>query len=216
MLKRFGSHYIIVMMIVTRLIGSVGGTLTIYYVNLTLRLPPDVATHFHVLAALVVMLAVVSTSLMALWETRCLRGVLCDLDQGRIVELSRALSAGREAVRFCGQHHLREAVLVPLVTTAPVCAFMYWWHQESWEVLGHICIATFLGISTSLLLSFFSIERWMRPVIQHLLDEGVPIPYGQIPESRLQIRVTVSFGLIIADTAIMIGALANQRALDIV
>ena len=216
LLKRLSSHYILVMMLATRLIGSVGGTLTIYYLSITLKLPHDVAMQLYAAAGLVVVLAVVSTSLMALWETRCLRSVLRDLGEGRVVELPRALAAGREAVRFCGRHHFHEAILVPLVTTAPVCALMAWRHEANLEVLLHICIATFLGISTSLLLSFFSIERWMHAVIQYLLDEGVPIPYGQLPESKLQLRVTVCFGLIIADTAIMIGALANQRALDIV
>ena len=33
LLRKLGSHYIVVMMLVTRLIGSVGGTLTIYYVG---------------------------------------------------------------------------------------------------------------------------------------------------------------------------------------
>jgi signal transduction histidine kinase len=216
LLKRLSSHYIIVMMLVTRLIGSVGGTLTIYYLSITLKLPHDVAMQLYAAAGLGVVLAVISTSLLALWETRGLRSVIHDLGQGRVVELPRALAAGRDAVRFCGRHHLHEAVLVPLVTTVPVCALMAWRHEASAEVLLHISIATFLGISASLLLQFFSIERWMNPVIQYLLDEGVPIPYGQLPESRLQLRVTVCFGLIIADTAIMIGALANQRALDIV
>ncbi len=216
MLRRIGAHYILVMMLVTRLIGSVGGTFTIYYVSVTLRLPPEVARDFFVAAGLAVVLAVASTSLLALWETRCLRGVLDDLAKGDAVALPRAMAAGREAVRFCGRHHLHEALLVPLVTTVPVCAYMYWRHAVSGEVLVHICIATFLGISASLLLSFFSIDRWMQPVIQYLLDEGVPIPYAQLPESKLQFRVIVCFGLIITDTAVMIGALAQQRALDII
>jgi signal transduction histidine kinase len=216
LLRKLGAHYIVGMMLATRLIGSVGGTLTIYYVAVTLRLAPEISAHFYVLAALVVLLAVVATSLLALWETRCLRGVLRDLGRGCVVDLPRALEAGREAVRFCGRHHLHEAVLVPLVTTVPVCALMYWWDRVGTEVLVHISIATFLGISTSLLLSFFAIDRWMRPVIQYLLDEGVPIAYAQLPESKLQLRVIVCFGVIITDTAVMIGALANERALDIV
>ncbi len=215
-LRKTGSHYILVMMLITRLIGSVGGTLTIYYVSLTLRLPPDAARHFFIAAGMAVILAVVSTSAIAIWETRCLRGVLRDLMSGLSVELPRAIRAGREAVRFCGVHHLHEAILVPLVTTVPVCTYMYWQHRANGEVLAHICIATFLGISMSLLLSFFSIDRFMQPVIQYLLDEGVPIPYGQLPQSKLQLRVIVCFSLIITNTAVMIGALANQRALDIV
>src|SRR5262249_10144035 len=123
LLKKFSSHYIIVMMLVTRLIGSIGGTLTIYYVSITLRLPSAVAFHFYVAAGIVVVLAVVSTTIVGLWETRSLRGALGKLERGSVLDLPLALAAGREAVRFCGLHHLHEAFLVPLVTTLPVCVF---------------------------------------------------------------------------------------------
>src|SRR4051812_20214405 len=97
LLNKLSEHYVIVMMVVTRVIGSIGGMLTIYYVNLTLRLPAEIDTHFRILAACVVVLAVIVTLGLAQWETRCLRGVLRDLNRGRAIELSRADLAGREA-----------------------------------------------------------------------------------------------------------------------
>ncbi|REK10237.1 MAG: response regulator [Planctomycetota bacterium] len=216
LLKKLGSRYILVMMIVTRIIGSVGGILTIYYINLTLRVSPEVSEHFQMLAVIVVLAAVISTTLQGMWETRRLQTVLDDLARGRVIELARALDAGRTAVEFCGRHHLREALLVPLVTLGPLCPILYWWDGVSAAVLVNICLGTFLGVSTSLMLSFFAIERWMHPVVQHLLDEGLPIAYGQLPVSKLQFRMIICFGLTIAGTALMIGALAHQRALDIV
>ena len=214
-LRKLGPHYIIVMMLVTRVIGSIGGALTIYYVHLTLRLSPQASHDFYLLAGWTVVMAVITTSLAAMWETRSLRAVLAELKKGHSIELHRGLDAGREAVRFCAVHHWHESFLVPLVTTGPVCIYMAWRHEIDAEGLMHICIATFLGISTSLLLSFFAIERWMRPVTRHLLDRGLPIAYSQLPESRLQVRMMICFGLIIAGTALMIGALAHQRALEI-
>ncbi len=216
LLKKLGPHYILVMMIVTRLIGSIGGVLTIYYIDLTLHVTPEVLSHFRLLAAVVVIAAVVATTLQGLWETRRLRRVLGDLQHGRVVELPRALQAGRDAVEFCGKHHLHEALLVPLVTDAVLCPILYMWDQVDSATLINICLGTFLGVSTSLMLSFFAIEFWMRPIIRHLLDEGLPIPYAQLPVSRLQSRMTICFGLTIAGTALMIGALANQRAVEIV
>jgi len=216
LLKKLGPHYILVMMIVTRLIGSIGGVLTIYYIDLTLHVTPEVLSHFRLLAVVVVIAAVVATTLQGLWETRRLRRVLGDLQHGRVVELPRALQAGRDAVEFCGKHHLHEALLVPLVTDAVLCPILYMWDQVDSATLINICLGTFLGVSTSLMLSFFAIEFWMRPIIRHLLDEGLPIPYAQLPVSRLQSRMTICFGLTIAGTALMIGALANQRAVEIV
>ncbi len=70
LIPKLGSHYILVMMIVTRLISVVGGTLTIYYIDLTLRVTPQVKLHFELLAAFTVTLAMTATVLLALWETR--------------------------------------------------------------------------------------------------------------------------------------------------
>ena len=120
-LRRLGPHYIIVMMLATRVIGSIGGALTIYYVHLTLRLSPEASHDFYLLAGWTVVVALVTTSLAALWETRALRGVLAELKNGHPVELHRGLEAGRQAVRFCAVHHWHETLLVPLVTTVPVC-----------------------------------------------------------------------------------------------
>jgi signal transduction histidine kinase len=216
LLQKLGPHYILVMMIVTRLIGSVGGILTIYYIDLTLHVSPQVARHFLLLAALVVAAALISTTIVGWWGARHIRGVLADLRAGRVVELPRALRAGKDAVEFCSRHHIREAIVVPLVTDAVVCPILYYWDGVNASTLMNICLGTFLGVSTSLMLSFFAIEYWMRPVIRHLLDEGLPIAYAQLPVARLQWRMTICFGLTISGTALMIGALANQRAVEIV
>ena len=215
MLNRFRSHYILVMMIVTRFVGLLGGSLTIYYVNLTVPWLTR-ETHFEAMAAPVVVLAIVLTLLMALWETRRLRPLLKAFHRGQVVELSRAVKAGEEAVQFCGVHHLHEAILVPLCTTLPVCFGMWWFEGAGGEILLHIVIATFLGISTSLLCTYFAIEKWMQPVIRFLLDRGVPIAYDRMPTSSMRVRMNISFSVIIVSTALMIGALAHERAKDII
>ncbi len=60
---RFGQHYILVMMLATRLFGSIGGLLVIYYIELALKLPDSIRIHFRA-AALVV--TVFACSLMVL------------------------------------------------------------------------------------------------------------------------------------------------------
>ena len=75
-LNRFGHQYILLMMIVTRLGGSIGGLLVIYYVELTLRLDPALRYHFRVSAIAVVLQCVTATVLIALWELRRVRHVL--------------------------------------------------------------------------------------------------------------------------------------------
>ena len=215
LLSRLASKYILVMMILTRFVGFLGGSLTIYYANLTL---PNLQqhTHWELMGAIVTALAIVVTVLMAMCETQRLRRVLGQFQRNELVELPDAIEAGREAVQFCGRHHVHEAIVVPLVTTVPVCTGLWLIDGVSFEVIFHIVIATFLGISTSLLSTFFVIEKWMEPVIRSLLNRGVPIAYDQLPASSLRVRMNISFSIIIACTALMIGALANQRVLDIV
>jgi hypothetical protein len=67
--QRCGPHYILAMMVLTRLIGSVGGVLTIYYLRITLSFPEPIQRQFELLAAVTVVLAVGSTIALALGGT---------------------------------------------------------------------------------------------------------------------------------------------------
>jgi methyl-accepting chemotaxis protein len=87
---------------------------------------------------------------------------------------------------------------------------------EPATVMVQIAISGFMGAVGQILTTNFISEHWLKPVIQHLLDEGLTIPYNRLPESRLQLKMTLCFGLTTAVTGVMIGALANQRARDII
>ena len=58
--RKLGPRYILLMMLVTRLVGGVGGVLTIYYVNLTLVRFPSNAEHHFDIAALVAITAMIT------------------------------------------------------------------------------------------------------------------------------------------------------------
>ncbi|MEX0711689.1 MAG: ATP-binding protein [Pirellulales bacterium] len=214
--ERLGEHYIAVMMLVTRVFGSVGGSLVIYYVNLTTLLPPQMRRHFDVAAAIMVTVSVAMTVPLALWETRVLRAVLRQFQRGEPVAADRARQAGREAVLFPSRHHFHEAVLVPFCSVVPMCIYLRWQFDAPLHVLVQVTITGFLAIASVLLVTFFASERWMVPVTLHLLERGLAIPFDQMPASKLRARLNVSFSLIIVITALMIGALANQRASDII
>ena len=115
LVARLGPAYIVWMMILTRLGGLIGGVAVVYYVRLALDLSGDVQYHFKIVAAVVVLLAVVATVLLALWETRTLRIVLRRLRLGHGIPDKMGREAGREAVVFAIRHHIREAFIVPMV-----------------------------------------------------------------------------------------------------
>ncbi|MGE5193166.1 MAG: ATP-binding protein, partial [Deltaproteobacteria bacterium] len=215
-LERFGPRYIVLMMIVNRLVACVTGSLCVVYVNLTFRLPVDTQRDFAVAAGAVILAAVVVTILMALFETRNLRHVLGRLQRGEAVDPARAEWAGREAVVFPGRHARNEALIDPLVTIVPLCTFLHLTDGVPWKVLVQVAIAGFLGLSVIILQTFFMTERWLAPVIRYLLDRRISISFDSLPASRLEARMTLCFSLTIAVTALMIGALANQRAMEIV
>jgi signal transduction histidine kinase len=215
--RRLGPRYILAMMLVTRLLGSIGGLLTIYYVRITLvRLPDTTNFHFVVAALLSIAAAVVATSILARCLTRNLREALLRLERGDPVDRPLGLAATREAVTFVGRQLLREAWLVPLVTTVPVCAYLGTVVGVEFSALYHIAIATLLGIALSLMLMFFTIEQAMAPVVRHLLESGVPADFDAVPVQPLHIKLNLCFGVIIVCTATMIGAMASRRARDLV
>jgi signal transduction histidine kinase len=214
--RKFGAHYILVMMLFTRILAFVGGGLVIYYVNLTLSLPPQMHRHFVLGALVVIPVAVLLTVLLALRETKELRIVLKRLRLREPIDLTLGREAGRQAVLFPGRHVFNEALLDPCVTIVPLSLFLWLLDDAPFHVLAQVAIAGFLGISAVLITTFFISERWLAPVIRDMLNRGVSIPFDELPVSRLHVRMNVCFSVTILVTALMIGALANQRAMDIV
>jgi signal transduction histidine kinase len=214
--ERLGHRYIAAMLLATRLCGSIGGVLVVYYVNLTLTLPEPTRTRFVTSCAVVVVLAVILSLLMALWETRHLCTVLTQLFDGKTPDHETAIKAGREAVVFPVRHHRNEAWLVPTTTLVPVLILLAYWDDAGIETLNNVAIAVFMGIGLALMSTFFIIERLMQPVVHYLLDHDVPIDFDRLPSNHLRARLNLCFGLIILITALMIGTLARQRAADII
>ncbi|WP_145377046.1 response regulator [Symmachiella dynata] len=215
LLKKTGAHYILAMMILTRPICLIGGGLTIYYINLTMNLDARI---FHLLIAYSSILIPVATALtvfMALRETRTLRKVLAQISRKEEVDATEGKQAGREAVVFSRVHHSREAVYVTLICVVLFCALLVFLNQAPLKVAIQISFAGFVGIASVLMGTFFASERWMVPVINLLIRRGVAIDYATIPVGKIQWRMNISFGLTILVTALMIGALANQRAWEI-
>jgi signal transduction histidine kinase/DNA-binding response OmpR family regulator len=215
-LKRFGHQYILLMMIVTRLGGSIGGLLVIYYVELTLRLSPEIRHHFRISAIAVVIQCVTATVLIALWELRRVRHVLKCIERGQPFDPAYAQQAGRDAVLFPARHHRMEAWFTPLTCLLPVSLYLRFWHGASIAVLVNLTWAVFMGINLALLATFFAVEYCMSGVIRHLLAHGVAIEYRSVPRGKLRFRLGLSSFLIITTTALMIGQVARQRATDII
>src|SRR5262245_49781820 len=118
--RKSRQHFILVMMLLTRLFCLVGGALVVYYVDLTITMAPEMWERFRIVAAFVIVISTLMTVLLSLWETRTLRSVLRDLEQDRPVDDVRARAAGAEAVQFAGRHHRRESILVPATTVLPL------------------------------------------------------------------------------------------------
>ncbi|HVC95553.1 MAG TPA: hypothetical protein VND64_17795, partial [Pirellulales bacterium] len=215
-LSRFGEHYILAMVLATRVFGSVGGFLVLYYVNLTTALPPVMRRHFDALGAVLVVLAVGLTVPLALWNTRALRRVLRHLRLDEPVDRELGRRAGREAVLFPSRYQLDQAVLVPLLSVVPMCLYLRVVFDAPVYILVQVTIATFLAIASVLLITFFATEHWMKPVTRRLLARGIEILFDELPASRLKRRMNVCFSLTIVVTVLMIGALANQRAKEII
>jgi two-component system, sensor histidine kinase and response regulator len=215
-LERLGHHYLTVMMILTRLCGSAGGLLVIFYVELTLRLSQEIRSSFREAAIFVVVESCSLTVLIGLWELRHVRRVLRRIKEGQPLDPVEASRAGREAVTFAGGHHWFEAWFVPCSTLLPMLVYLYFRHGATTSVLINISVTVFMGISMALMSTFFAVEYCMRPVVRHLLAHDVSIDYASVPQGNLRFRLGLCSTLIIMTTALMIGTLARQGAVAII
>jgi hypothetical protein len=157
--NRFRARYIIVMMLITRLIGSIGGALVIYYVLLTTRMSDEMRAHFVGAGMILVPFAVLATVPLALWNTRSLRRVLWQLSRNAPVDPEDGRRAADEAVRFPRRQNSGEAVLVPLCAVVPMCIYLALRFQPGYLVHVQITIASGLAIASVLLVTFFASER---------------------------------------------------------
>jgi signal transduction histidine kinase/CheY-like chemotaxis protein/HPt (histidine-containing phosphotransfer) domain-containing protein len=214
--QRLGHHYILVMMILTRLFGAAGGLLVIYYMELTQKLPHPVHLHFWVTCVVVVAIAIGISLALAMWETRHLRPVLRRLRAGETVDPAEKAKAGREAVTLPARHHRHEAWFVPCTTYVPVIVILKVLDDIPFAVIENITATCFMAIAMAVMSHFFATDRCIQPVIRYLLDHGVSIDYKSLPVGKLRFRMNLCFILMIMTTALMIGTLARQRTADII
>ncbi len=213
LLTRTRSHYPILALLLTRLVATLGGLLTIVYVHLTGAIPNEVESAWQKIAFWAVMAAVVATSCQSYASTRVLRSVLSTLFSGGTVPGERGMVAAREAVYFNLNHHRSAAWICPLVATIPVTLILgFEYDLDSFRLLN-VIVATLLGISLSLLLMYFMTIPAVRPVIRFLATHGFKNSMST-PIERLQSRVVFCFSVILACSVTMIGAVAVHRLHD--
>ena len=203
-------------MLSTRLLASLGGVLSVYYVTLMVSFSPEEERHFLLVAAGFVSLGIVFSTLLALWHTPNARRVLELLRRGAAVDPALAAKAGPEIVLFPGRQCLREILIDPLVIVLPICVTMWAFEGLPLGAVVQTGIAGCLGIAAVLLMAFFMEERWMAPLVRFLIERGIPIEFDSMPAGRLHMRLNVCVGGAVVLTAVMIGGLANQRAIDII
>jgi signal transduction histidine kinase len=210
LLNKWNAAYPAVSILLTRLVGSLGGLLTIVYVNLTGAIPDDLVTEFRWIASWSVLAAVISTTWLSLSITRHLRSVVRDLFRGLQPTPESGNEAVLEAIRFNLVHHRRAAWVVPLVTTLPVASVMKFAYHLDWYSTFHVVVATLLGIALSLLMMYFLTEPAFAPLIRLLTTNGYAVPKDH-PVERLQYRVMMCFSVILLCAITMIGAVAVRR-----
>jgi signal transduction histidine kinase len=203
-------------MLSTRLLASLGGVLSVYYVTLMLSFTPQVERDFLLVASCFVSIGIFVSTLLGLCSTRNARRALDLLRRGEPIEPALAAKAGEEIVLFPGRQCVREILVDPLVIVLPICLTMWVIDDLAFGAVAQTGIAGCLGIAAVLLIAFFMEERWLAPLVNWLIERGVPIDFNAMPAGRLHMRLNVCVGGAVVLTAIMIGGLANQRAIDII
>ena len=145
-LNKLGQHYILGVMVLTRFIGFLGGLADDLLRQPDAALAASQPALSWCLAGCASCMAVATT--LGCWA--CWRRGPCDRCCASSPHKNRSTCptrscAGREAVQFCVRYHLHSAVLVPLVTTLPVCLAMWLLEGASADVLVQVCIGTSLG-----------------------------------------------------------------------
>jgi signal transduction histidine kinase len=213
--RKSRQHFIIVMMLTTRLIGSIGGGFVLCYVVFTTDMSVAVRDRFLNLGLFLIALSVALTVPLAWFNSRRLREALNLIHAGKCLTPEQAKAATLEAVRFPFRQNIAEGLLVPWTSALPMCLDLYYRFSVKADLLLQISIATLLAIALVLVITFLGSEQWMGVVIQDLIKRGGGINFDDLPRSRLKSRIMLCFGVIITITGVLIGALVHQETLDL-
>ena len=203
------------MMLFTRFIGSIGGGFVLFYVVLSTDMPVEVQDRFLGLGYVLIAMSVALTVPLSWSHTRRLRQALGCIHQGQTLSPDLADAAIREAVRFPLRQNILEALVVPCTSALPMCLDLGHRFTVTNDFLIQIVIASFLAVGLVLLITFFASEQWMSVAIADLMKRGGAINFDELPQSRLQARIMLCFGIIIMITGVLIGALVHQETLDL-
>ena len=213
--RKSHQHFITVMMLVTRFIGSIGGGFVLFYVVMTTEMPVDVRERFISLGYVLIALSVAVTVPLSWSHTRRLRRVLGMIHRGTPIPPDLAKEATLEAIHFPVRQNIMEALLVPCTSTLPMCYDLAQRFPVTNDLLIQIAMATFLAIALVLLVTFLVSEQWMGVVVGDLMKRGGSVNFDELPKSRLQARIMLCFTVIITVTGVLIGALVHQETLDL-
>lgn len=208
--RKSRNHFITVMMLFTRLIGSIGGGFVVFYVLLSMHMEADVQERFISNAIPMIIFAVSMTIPIAWAHTTALRRALC-IPFHEKVPRELADRALLEAIRFPLRQNVLEAIFVPCVTALPMCLDLYQKFGVEWTFMLQIVITTYLAVGLVLFITFFGSEQWMGIVIADLMQRGGGIDFDELPRNSLKQRMMLCFGLIILLTSVLIGALINHQ-----
>ena len=214
LLQRTQSSYPLAVVLLTRLVATCGGLLTIVYIMMTGALPLDVLPKFWGIGGIAVLNATLITLLHSLATSRHLRAALDLLFQGQKPSPELGEQALLEARRFNLVHHQGAMWLVPLVSTIPVLVVFRVAYGLPWFNLLNVFAGAQMGIALSLLMTYFVTESAMTPMLrllrQHELTASIDTPV-----ERLHYRVILCFTVIIACAVTMIGAVSICRVQEI-
>ncbi|MEW4531023.1 ATP-binding protein [Maioricimonas sp. JC845] len=215
---RCRQHYILLMILVNRLLAMAIGGFCTYYVILTFRLnlTPEISRNVIIACSIWILIGAIGTTAVALRGTRNLRAFLKHSLDGGVFDKRQALLAAQEAVLFPGRQTRAEAAIDHFLTTIPICLSLHALGAAPWKIVAQVAVTGFIGVGCILFVGFFMFERWLKPVIRSLLESGVEVPFELYPVARLGMRLQLGFGLVVAVTALMIGSLGMQRAIEII
>ncbi len=213
--EKLRARVLLGVLVLVRLSPTVGGVLTVYYIHLNARLPPVILREFIGAVLLTCGLAITSSFLIQYLRTRHARRALGLLFGGQPVTPLVGQAAGREIVTLAVREFLTMAVLGTLIVAVPCLVYLGMFCDAGYRIVAHVAIGAFLGVVTTMTVSYFAVDALLQPVLRFFFERKVPIDFDAIRQVRVRTKLMTTFALTILVTVVMIGNLANSRAVEI-
>ncbi len=210
--KQSPENYFRSLLILTRFFPSfIAGFITIYYINLNASLPQETFNQFRLFSVVIIVLSMIVTALYGISYLRDYPKLIRNLKNSK----SNFSQTANRIVTFPMKQLIFEAWYGILSIPATVWLVSTLFLDFPAHAAFHLMVGGSMAVFITIFFNHLIFDRAIHEPLAFLFQHNIHVDFDKAKKFSLKTKLILSFFLVTLPTVLMVGALANQKALDI-